>query len=74
MLTIKMRAKATKRFTTKIWFKNQEFKVTIIPKALDQFDVEISNFKGALCGDDWVALRHYLREEGFLEEAQKFCK
>jgi hypothetical protein len=67
-------SKKQKSFATDIWFKNQEFKVTIIPKAEDQFDVEISNFKGSLCGDDWVALRHYLKEEGFLEEAQNFCK
>lgn len=61
-------------YTTQLTFKKKPFSVTIHPRPEDQFDVEIVGFKGSMSGEDWQALRHYLREEGYLDAAREFCE
>ena len=61
-------------YTTQLTFKKKPFSITIHPKSEDQFDVEIVGFNGSMSGEDWQALRHYLREEGYLEAAREFCE
>jgi hypothetical protein len=53
----------------KIKFKKRNFEVGFHFKENDQFDLEIIT-KGRFCGDDYVALRKYLEEEGYVEEAK----
>ena len=37
------------------------------------FDLELY-VKGSLCGDDFSALRKYLSEEGYVEQAKQYIK
>lgn len=53
----------------KIKFNKRNFDIGFFFKENDQCDLEIVT-KGSLCGDDYVALRKYIEEEGYIEEAK----
>jgi len=52
---------------------NKNFGIYILTKDEDQFDLHIE-LKGSLCGDDFVLLRKYLIEEGYVEAAREWNK
>jgi len=60
-------------YYTKLKFKNRDFGIHILTKEKDQFDLHIE-LKGSLCGDDFILLRKYLIEEGYVEAAKEYNK
>lgn len=52
---------------------NRNFGIHILTKENDEFDLQIE-LKGRLCGDDFILLRKYLIEEGYIEEAREYNK
>jgi hypothetical protein len=58
-------------YYTKIKFMNRNFGIYILTKNENQFDLQIET-KGSLCGDDFILLRKYLIEEGYVDEARKW--
>lgn len=61
-------------YTTKIKFNNRFYEVTIIPKG-QKYDLEIVA-KDGLCGDDYMRLKKYLEDEGYIDAAKDWqqCK
>lgn len=62
-----------KKYTTNIKFKNRNFKLNILPKNYDGFDLEIE-LKGSLSGQDFQELRKYLIDEGYVDAARGLIK
>jgi hypothetical protein len=60
-------------YYTKIKFTNRNFGIYILTKEEEQFDLQIET-KGSLCGDDFILLRKYLIEEGYVEAAKEWNK
>jgi hypothetical protein len=60
-------------YTTKIKFDKRAFEVSIFPKGGGKYDLEIET-KGSLCGDDYMRLKKYLEEEGYIDAAQEWLK
>jgi hypothetical protein len=60
-------------YYTKIKFLNKNFGIHILTKEEDQFDLHIE-LKGSLCGDDFILLRKYLIEEGYVDAAREWNK
>lgn len=52
---------------------NRNFGIHILTKENDEFDLQIE-LKGRLCGDDFILLRKYLIEEGYIDEAREYNK
>lgn len=62
-----------KKYDTQIKFKNRNFKLNILPKDNDGFDLEME-FKGSLSGEDFQDLRKYLIDEGYVDAARNWVK
>jgi len=60
-------------YYTKIKFMNRNFGIYILTKGENEFDLQME-VKGSLCGDDFILLRRYLIEEGYVEEAREYNK
>ena len=60
-------------YYTKIKFMNRDFGIYILTKGENEFDLQME-VKGSLCGDDFILLRRYLIEEGYVEEAREYNK
>lgn len=58
-------------YYTKIKFMNRDFGIYILTKGENEFDLQME-VKGSLCGDDFLLLRRYLIEEGYVEEAREW--
>jgi hypothetical protein len=69
----KIRYYMKKKYTTNIKFKNRNFKLNILPKNFDGFDLEIE-LKGSLSGQDFQELRKYLIDEGYVDAARGWIK
>ena len=53
---------------------NRNFGIYILTKGENnEFDLQME-VKGSLCGDDFILLRRYLIEEGYVEEAREYNK
>jgi hypothetical protein len=62
-----------KKYAINIKFKNRKFKLNILPKENDSFDLEME-FKGSLSGADFQELRKYLVDEGYVDAARGWIK
>ena len=60
-------------YYTNITLDKRKYGVYILTKEDDQFDLQIE-IKGRLCGDDFIKLRKYLIDEGYVEEAREYNK
>lgn len=60
-------------YYTKLKFLNRDFIIYVLPKEEDQFDLQIE-VKGSLSGDDFILLRKYLLDEGYVEAAKEYNK
>lgn len=60
-----------KKYAIQIKFKNRNFKLNILPKDNDGFDLEME-FKGSLSGEDFQDLRKYLVDEGYVDAARNW--
>ena len=60
-------------YHTKIKFIGRYFSVYILTKEEDQFDLHIE-VTGSLCGDDFILLRKYLMDEGYVDAAREWNK
>lgn len=58
-------------YYTKIKFLNRNFGIYILTKGENEFDLQME-VKGSLCGDDFIQLRKYLIEEGYVEAAREY--
>jgi hypothetical protein len=58
-------------YYTKIKFMNRDFGIYILTKGENEFDLQME-VKGSLCVDDYLLLRRYLIEEGYVEEAREY--
>lgn len=59
-------------YSVDLTFKKRKFRVFIKPYG-EGFDLEIRT-KKTLSGDDFQALKHYLIEEGYIDEAKSWSK
>jgi len=62
-----------KKYAIQIKFKNRHYKLNILPKNNDGFDLEME-FKGSLSGKDFQDLRKYLIDEGYVDAARNHIK
>lgn len=62
-----------KKYATQIKFRNRNFKLNILPKDNDGFDLEME-FKGSLSGEDFQDLRKYLIAEGYVDCARNWAE
>ena len=62
-----------KKYAVHIKFKNRNFKLNILPKDNDGFDLEME-FKGSLSGEDFTDLRKYLIDEGYVDAARSWVE
>jgi hypothetical protein len=62
-----------KEYAIHIKFKGRNFKLNILPKKHDGFDLEME-FKGSLSGEDFQDLRKYLVDEGYVDAARSWVK
>jgi hypothetical protein len=62
-----------KKYAINIKFKNRNFKLNILPKGHDSFDLEME-VKGVLSGQDFQELRKYLIDEGYVDAAKSWIK
>jgi hypothetical protein len=62
-----------KKYAINIKFKNRNFKLNILPKENDGFDLEME-FKGSLSGEDFQDLRKYLLDEGYVDAARSWIE
>lgn len=62
-----------KKYAINIKFKNRNFKLNILPKEKDGFDLEME-VKGSLSGEDFQDLRKYLLDEGYVDAARSWIK
>lgn len=60
-------------YSIKIKFNDRYFDVTIKPKPEDGYDLEIGT-RGRLSGDQFQALKKYLEEEGYIDQARAFSR
>lgn len=60
-------------YSIKIKFNDRHFDVTIKPKPEDGYDLEIGT-RGRLSGDQFQALKKYLEEEGYIDQARAFSR
>jgi hypothetical protein len=60
-------------YYTKLKFLNRDFKIYILTKEKNQFDLQVE-VKGSLAGDDFILLRKYLLDEGYVEAAKEYNK
>jgi hypothetical protein len=58
-------------YTANIKFNKKHFTVTILPKANNKYDMEIVT-KSGFSGNEYMALKKYLEEEGYVEAARKW--
>jgi hypothetical protein len=62
-----------KKYAIHIKFKGRNFKLNILPKDDDRFDLEME-FKGSLSGEDFQDLRKYLVDEGYVDAARSWIE
>lgn len=60
-------------YYTKLKFLNRDFGIHILTKEENQFDLQIE-VKDSLSGDDFILLRKYLLDEGYVEAAKEYNK
>jgi len=58
-------------YYTKLKFKGKQMEVGIRPVGNDGYDIELRS-KERISGDEFLALRKYLKEEGYFEMATNF--
>lgn len=58
-------------YNIKLKFKGKQMEVGIRPVGNDGYDIELCS-KERISGDEFQALRKYLKEEGYLEAAKDF--
>ena len=61
-------------YETELTFKNKKFKIKVktifgINDDNDHYDLEVATNK-KMSGDEFLALRKYLKEEGYIEQAR----
>jgi hypothetical protein len=62
-----------KKYAINLKFKNRNYKLNIIPKRDDGFDLEME-FKGKMSGEEFHQLREYLIKEGYVDAARSWIK
>ncbi len=60
-------------YSIKIKFKDRHFDVTIKTKEDGGYDLEIGT-RGRLSGNEFQALKKYLEDEGYIDQAKAFHK
>jgi hypothetical protein len=70
---VKIKYYMKKKYAINIKFKNRNFKLNILPKSYDGFDLEME-LKGSLSGQDFQELRKYLVDEGYVDAARSWNK
>ena len=60
-----------KKYAVQIKFRNRNFKLNILPKNGESFDLEME-FKGSLSGEEFQDLRKYLIAEGYVDVARSW--
>lgn len=58
-------------YSIKIKFKDRYFDVTIKSKRDGGYDLEIGT-RGRLSGNEFQALKKYLEDEGYIDQAKEF--
>ena len=58
-------------YYTKLQFKGKYMEIGIKPVGSDGYDIELRS-KERISGDEFQALRKYLKEEGYFEAAKDF--